>query len=421
MAKTLKEEFSMKKSILKIAVPTLALGLAFAPMASASAHQTSQKTVVSIKTVTSTTVSKHLTAKEKEAIKKLASITKNISKVEANVTKLAKATTDFYTKAATTPVSSKVEAEFYASTSGKLKANTNQLNALKKQVGHVAKKYKNTDAVAAAFKKIADLNSAISVASKNLNDLHKQFKTVVSEQDAKERFTAISSGISKVEVGVAELTKATVDFYAKATTIDSVTVKAEAEFYKTTAYRLNTNANQLETLKKQLDYVAKSYKDTNALAAAYNKISSLKTVVSTASKNLTDLHTQFTAKVKEQEAKAQLTLITNEISKVEANVAALLKTTAEFYAKAATDSSITVKVEAEFYTRTSGALLDNTKQLFEVKKQLDSHVKKYGQSADVTAAYSKFTTQNQTITAALETLIKLHTNFKPVATTTTTP
>jgi hypothetical protein len=539
MAKTLKEEFSMKKSILKIAVPTLALGLAFAPMASAATQQTSQKTVVSVKTVTSATVNKHLTAKEKEAIKKLASITKNISKVEASVTKLAKATTDFYAKAATTTVSAKTEAEFYASTSGKLKANSYQLAALKKQVGHVAKKYKNTDAVAGTYKKIADLNSAISVASKNLTDLHKQFKTVVSEQEAKERFATITSQTSKVEASATELSKATVDFYAKATTIDSVTVKAEADFYKTTAYKLNSNANQLETLKKQLDYVAKSYKDTNALAAAYKKISDLKTVVSTASKNLNDLHTQFTAKVKEQEAKAQLTSITNEVSKVEASVteltkatfdfyakaisvdavavqaeadfykttanklntnanqlenlkrqldyvaktnkdtnalaaaykkmadlkivvstasknltdlhtqftakvkeqeakvvltsitneiskveasiAALTKTTIEFYAKAATDSSITIKVEADFYTNTSKSLLDNSKQLFEVKKQLDSFVKKYGQSADVTAAYTRFTTQNQTITAALETLIKLHTNFKPAASTTTTP
>lgn len=409
----------MKKSILKMTAPTLALGLVFAPMANVAAQETTQKTVVSVKTVTKTTVvNKQLTAKEKEAIKKLASITKNILKVEASLTKLATATTNFYTKAATTPVSVKVEADFYSSTSGKLKANTNQLKALKKQVDHVAKKYKNTEAVTAAYKKIADLNSAISAASKKLNDLHTQFKTTVSEQEAKDRFTAITNNISKVETSVTELSKATVDFYAKAATDASVTAKVEATFYTNTANKLKENANQLETLKKQLDSVAKIYKDANAVAAANKKISDLKIAVSTASKNLTDLHTHFSAKVKEQEAKEQLTSISNEISKVEASVAALSKATLDFYAKATTDATVTVKVEAEFYKSTSDSLLNNTKQLIVVKKQLDLFVKNYGHSADVTAAYSKFTTQNQAITAAVEALIKFHTNFKPVATTT---
>jgi predicted phage-related endonuclease len=148
----------LKKSILKIAVPTLALGLAFAPMASAAPNDVSQKTVISVKVDSkSKGVVQKLKAKEKEAIKKLTSITKNLSKVEVNVKQLSTSTTSFYAKAATTPISTKVEAEFYSRTSGKLKANANQLKALKKQVDHVAKKYKNTDVVAASYKKISDL------------------------------------------------------------------------------------------------------------------------------------------------------------------------------------------------------------------------------------------------------------------------
>lgn len=250
------------------------------------------------------------------------------------------------------------------------------------------------------------------------NYIIRELKKTVSEQEAKDRFTTITTNISKVEVSVTELSKATADFYAKVTTDATVTVKVEAEFYKNTASKLKTNAYQLETLKKQLDYVAK-YLDANAVAATKKKISDLKVAISTASKNLNDLHTQFNAKVKEQKAKEQLTSITNEISKVEANVLALSKATTDFYAKATTDASVTVKVEAEFYRNTSGSLLNNTKQLLDVKKQLDLFVKNYGQSADVTAAYSKFTTQNQAITAAVEALIKFHTNFKPITATTT--
>jgi myosin heavy subunit len=403
----------MKKSILKMAVPTLALGLAFAPMANVSAHETSQKTVVSVKTVTKTsvTVNKHLSAKEKEAIKKLASITKNTSKVEASVTKLATATTSFYTKAATTPVSVKAEADFYSSTSGKLKANTNQLKALKKQVDHVAKKYKNTSAVTAAYKQIAELNSAISAATKNLNDLHAQFKTTLSEQEAKERFTTITNQLTKVETSVTELSKATVDFYAKNTTVDAVTVKAEADFYRNTDSKLRTNAVQLEALKKQLDYVAKYYKDANAIAAANTKITDLKTKTTTASKTLNDLHTQFVAKVNEQKAKEQLVFITNETSKVEASVAALLKTTTEFYAKANVDPSGTVKAEADFYTNTARQLKINTTQLETLKKQLDAAAKVSKDAVAVAAADKKISEVKATITATSKILNDLHTQF----------
>lgn len=525
----------MKKSILKIAVPTLALGLAFAPMASAAPNEVVQKTEISVKIDSKTKEAiKKLTAKEIEAIKKLSSISKNLSKVEANVIHLSTATTNFYAKAATTPVSIKVEADFYSSTSGKLKANSNQLKALKKQVDHVAKKYKNTDAVAAGYKKLADLNKAISVASKNLADLHNQFKatakveegkklfasinthitqveasvaelskssvdfyakaatdtTITSSveaafytstsgklkantrqlqvlkkqldlvakyndsvavaaadkkiadlhiaisvanknlsdlhtqfnakviaEEAKKQFTSINVQISNVEASVAELSKATVDFYAKATTDPKVNSHVEANFYTTTTSKLNANVYQLKVLKQQLDKVAKNYTDTNAVAATNKKISDLHTAISVANKNLTDLHTNFKAALKAEEAKKHLTPITNNLTKVEASVAELTKATVDFYTKATT-TPVSIQVEAEFYTSTSSALLSNTKQLLNLKKQLDSFVKTYGNSADVTAAITKINAQNKAIVLAVDALANFHTNFKPVPPTT---
>jgi hypothetical protein len=513
----------MKKTIMKIAVPTLALGIAFAPVVSAAPEASTQ---VTVKTDVKVTVK--VTAKEKEAVKKLANVTKNLSKVEASVTKLTNATNSFYAKAAVTPVSAQVEAEFYKSTSGKLKANSNQVKALKKQADKLAKKYKGTDALTATYKKIADLNTAISAASKNLDDLHNQFKAAVKVEDSKQLFAAINTNLSKVEanvaqyskatvdfyakaftdltvtskaeaefyastssklkaasnqlitlkkqldqvaaandatavaatnkkltdlnsviaaasksltdlhtqfkaeeskrqltavtaaatkveVSVAELTKATVDFYVKAATDATVTAKAEAEFYTSTAAKLKANAEQVKVLKKQLDAVAIGHQDTVAVAAAYKKLLDLNNAITVSNKNLTDLHNQFKASLKADELKKQLSTITDAISKVEASVAASSKATVDFYTKAATDATVTALVEAEFYKNTSGALLENTKQLIELKKQLDAFVKTNGQSADTTAAYTKLTAQTKAIALAVEVLTNLHIQFKPVA------
>jgi hypothetical protein len=353
--------------------------------------------------------------KEQEVKEQLTSITNDVTKVEFNVATISKATTDFYAKAAIdATIRTKVEAIYYTSTANLLKTNAKQLQELKKKVDYVAKYSKDTTVIAATYTKIAELNTAVSNASKNLNDLHTQFLAKVKEQEAKAKLTSITNDLTKVEANVAALTKTTTDFYAKAATDTTITAKVEADFYKGTANLLKTNSNQLQTLKKNVDYLAKSYKDTAAVAAAYKKIADLNIAVSSANKSLTDLHTQFVAKVKDQEAKAKLTSITNEISKVETNVVALTKTTTEFYAKAVTDATITAKVEADFYKSTSDLLLTNTRQLSEVKKQLDAYIKIHGSSADVTAAYSKFTAQNQAIALATETLIKFHINFKPL-------
>ncbi|MHC0037642.1 hypothetical protein [Pseudoneobacillus sp. C159] len=403
----------MKNSLFKIAVPTLAFGLAFAPIANAAPQETTSKTVVTVKTTTvkKVVVNKHVTKKEKEAIKKLASINKNVSKVEASVKKLSTATTDFYEKAVTSLVSNKVEANFYSSTSGKLKANSNQLKALKKQVDHVAKKYRGTDAVASAYKKIADQNAAISATSKNLSDLHKQFTLGLTEQEAKERFVEIFTNISKVETSVAELSKATAEFYTKAATDPSVTAKVEAEFYTSTSGKIKANQNQLDSLKKQLDYVEKFYKDSEAIATVSKKMVDLTTANSTASKTLTDLHTQFMTKVKEQEEKEKLISITNEITKAEANVAALLRSTVEFYAKAATDATITAKAEAEFYTSTSDKIKANKTQLDSLKKQLDSLAKTYKDTTVIAVLSQKIVEVTTTNATVSKTLTDLHTQF----------
>lgn len=293
----------MKKSILKIAVPTLALGLTFAPIANAAPKEVSKTTETSVKadskiSVTKANskakeVAKKLTAKEKEAIKKLTPITKNISKVEASVTKLSTATANFYAKATTTTDLVKVEANFYTSTIGKLKANTNQLKALKKQVDSVAKKYKATDAVTAAYKKISDLNTAISAASKNVTDLHNQFKTTVKEEAAKMQLTSITDNISKVEAGVAELSKVTADFYTKAATDSSVTAQVEADFYTKASGSLDANTKQLLALKEQLDLFVKKYSTSDAVTAANAKITAQNQAIATVVQTLNNYHTNF--------------------------------------------------------------------------------------------------------------------------------
>jgi cell division septum initiation protein DivIVA len=294
----------LKSSILKIAVPTLVLGLAFAPMASAAPKDTTTtKTEVTVKVdsktkVTKTdakakVVAKKLTAKEKEAIKKLASITKNISKVEASVKQLTTATTNFYAKAATTTEAVKVETNFFTSAAGKLKANTNQLKALKKQVDQVAKKYKGTDVVTATYKKIADLNIAISTTTKNLTDLHTKFQSAVKVEESKKQLTSITENISKVEASVVQLSKVTADFYAKAATDSSVTAQVEADFYTKTSDVLQANTKQLVVLKEQLDSYVKNYGTSDAVTAEYAKITAQNVAVTLAVETLTKLHTNF--------------------------------------------------------------------------------------------------------------------------------
>jgi hypothetical protein len=402
----------LKKSILKIAVPTLALGLAFAPMANAAPNEVSQKTVISVKVDSKTKGAvKKLSSKEKEAIKKLSSITKNLSKVEVKVNQLSTATTNFYAKAATTPISSKVEAEFYTSTSNKLKANANQLKALKKQVDQVSKKYKHTDAVAAGYKKISDLNKEVSVASKNLTDLHKLFKTVVTADEAKKQFILINNSITNVEVNIAELSKATVDFYAKAATVSTITAKEEAQFHNLISAKFKANTKQLQSLKKQLDNVAK-FNDAVAVAAADKKISDLTNSITLASKNLNDLHNQFKAKVIAEETTKQFISINNHITNVEVSVAELSKATVEFYAKAATDATVTEKVESTFYTNTSSKLKANNNQLKELKKQLDLVAKNYTDTNAVAVANKKISDLNNVISVTSKNLDDLHTSFK---------
>jgi hypothetical protein len=356
-----------------------------------------------------------------ESKKQFILINNSITNVEANIVELSKATVEFYAKAATdSTITSNVEGKFYSIISAKFKANTKQLQSLKKQLDYVAK-YNDAVAVAAADKKISDLTNTNSLASKNLTDLHTQFKAKVTAEETAKQFISINNHITNAEASVAELTKATVEFYAKAATDATVTAQVESNFYSSTSSKLKANTYQLKELQKQLDLVAKKYTDTNAVAVANKKISDLNNAISVTSKNLNDLHTSFKAKLKAEESKKQLAPITENISKVETNIAELTKATVEFYAKAATNSSVTIQVETEFYAKTSGELLSNTKQLLNLKKQLDLFVKTYGTSVEVSNANSKINAQNKAIVLAVDTLTNFHTNFKPVPPTTTNP
>jgi myosin heavy subunit len=515
----------MKKSMMKLAIPTLALGLTFAPFANAAPEASVQKTQYSVKVDAKVAVK--LSAKEKEAGKKLAPITKNIAKVETSVNKLITENRQFYAKVPVTPVYVQLEAEFYKSRSGKLKASANQVSALKKQVDKVAKKYKNTDVLEATYKSLADLTKNIKEAEKALNEFHNQYKAKVKAEESKSQFktitqnltkvetnvallfktsvdfytkaatdptvtvraeadfyknttsklkansnqlislkkqldqvasnndpaavaaanskiveltntiavvskqvtdlhnqfkseeskrelTAIVTNLTKVEVSVAEQLKATVDFYAKAAINPTVTAKAEADFYTKTAATLKANEVQLKTVKKQLDAVATSSQDPATVAAAYKKISDITNNITVTNQHLTDLHNQFKNKAKAEEVQKQLATITDKITKVEVNVAAQTKATVDFYSKATTDSKVTAQVEAAFYTNTSATLLNNIKDLVEIKNQLDAFVKANGQTADTNAAYTKLTSQTKAVTQAVEVLINFHINFKPL-------
>lgn len=295
----------MKGSIIKITVPTLALGLAFAPIANAAPKEATHKPVVSVKVDCKSSltkpaekekakeVAKKHSPKEKEALKHLTPIAKNLSKVEASVNQLSKKTDEFYKKAAGAPVSVKAEADFFASTSGKLKANTNQLKALKKQVDHLAKKYKNTDALSAAYTKIADLNSAISTSGKNLTDLHTKFTATVKEQEAQKALASIVEGVSKVETSVTELTKSIGDFYAKAAADSSVTVQVEGDFYSKTSGTLQETSKQLSEIKGKLDALIKKYSTSADSTAVDAKITVQVQAVNAAVEALNKFHAEY--------------------------------------------------------------------------------------------------------------------------------
>ncbi|WP_409275177.1 hypothetical protein V1499_07750 [Neobacillus sp. SCS-31] len=390
----------MKKS-LKIAVPALALGLAFSSVANVSATTAGQKSNVKV----SASVTVKASAKDKEAKKRLASTLKNIAKVEASTSKLAKATAELYTKAATGTISAKAEAEFYSSTSGKLKANSNQLRALKTQVDKVAKKYGKTESVIAAYAKITAQTNVISIEQKKLADLHNQFINADKAREAAKLTASIQENVVKAEAKVSSISKATVEFYAKAA-ITPVTAKAELDFYKKASADLASASKELANAKTQLDWVVKSYGKTDATTALYARITAQNAAIAVAKKNLDDLHSQFLQK----EAAKQLASINEAVLKAEAKVAVLSKATAEFYAKAAT-TPVTAQAELEFYKKTSVDLTSVSNEFANAKKQLDSLVKSSGKTDATTALYARIAAQNEAIAVARKNLDNLHNQY----------
>ncbi|WP_316568210.1 hypothetical protein [Neobacillus sp. YIM B06451] len=391
----------MKKS-LKIAVPALALGLAFSSAAgNVSATTVGHKSEVKV----SASVSVKASAKDKEAKKRLASILKNIAKVEASTSKLAKATAELYAKAATGTISAKAEAEFYSSTSGKLKANSNQLKAFKKQVDQVAKKYGKTESVIAAYAKITAQTNVISQEQKKLADLHNQFVQKQKQIDVAKLMASIQDSVVKAEAKVAALSKATADFYAKAATTP-VTAQAEMEFYKKTSTDLGSASKELANAKKQLDGLVKVYGKTDVTIALYARITVQNDAIAVAKKNLDNLHSQFLQK----EAAKQLASFNEALVKAEANLAATSKNITDFYAKAAT-TAVTAKEEADFYKKSAGEITAHAVLLSSLKKQLDAHVKLNGKTDATVAIYGKITVQTSANAALKKKLDELHSQY----------
>ncbi|WP_053365901.1 hypothetical protein [Bacillus sp. FJAT-27245] len=390
----------MKKS-LKIAVPALALGLAFGTVGNVSATTTGQKSSVKV----SASVSVKASAKDKEAKKRLASILKNIDKVEASTSKLAKASAELYAKAATGSLSAKAEAEFYSSTSGKLKANNNQLKALKTQVDQVAKKYGKTESVNAAYAKITAQTNVISQEQKKLADLHSQFVQKQKAIDAAKLLASIKESVGKAEAKVAASSKATAEFYAKAATTP-VTANAELEFYKKSSADLGSASKELADAKKQLDGLVKSFGKTDATTALYARIAVQNEAIAVAKKNLDNLHSQYVQK----EAAKQLASFNEAVLKAEANLAATSKNIADFYAKAAA-TSVAAKDEAEFYKKSAAEIHAHAVLLSSIKKQLDAAVKVTGKTDASAAIYGKITVQTEANTALKKKLDELHSQY----------
>ncbi|RDU38264.1 hypothetical protein DRW41_01455 [Neobacillus piezotolerans] len=391
----------MKKS-LKIAAPALALGLVFSSAANVSASTAGHKSDAKKVTVS---VSVKAAAKDKEAKKRLESILKNISKVDSSTSKLAKATAELYAKAGTGNLSVKAEADFYKSTSGKLKANSNQLKAYKGQVDQVAKKYGKTESVNAAYAKITALNNVISQRQKKLADLHNQFVQAQKSKDASKLLAAIQESVVKAEAKNAALSKATAEFYAKAATTP-VTAAAEMEFYKKTAADLGSVSKDLANVKNQLDGLVKYYGKTDVTTALYARISLQNEAVAVVKKSLDNLHNQYLQKA----AVNQLALITEAVLKAEANMAATSKAIADYYASAAT-TPVTVNAEAEFYKKATGEINAHASQLSSLKKQLDAQVKVSGQSDAAKALYAKIAVQTEANAALKKKLNDLHSQY----------
>ncbi|WP_059173840.1 hypothetical protein [Bacillus sp. FJAT-27445] len=395
----------MKKPF-KIAIPALALGLAFSTVTSASAISIGQKSESTLKvsaSVSNKTAAKHKA--DKEAKKRLATINKNIAKVESSNRTLAKAIVDIYAKATAGTLSVKVEAEFHKSTSGKLKANSNQLKALKSQVDQVAKKYGKTESVNAAYAKITAQTNVISQEQKKLNDLHTQFVQAQKAKDAAKLTASIQESVVKAEAKVAALSKATAEFYTKAVTVP-VTANAELDFYKKTSADLTSVSSQLTNAKKQLDGLVKSYGKTDATTALYVRVATQNEAIAVAKKNLDNLHSQFLQK----DAVNQVAAINAAVLKAEANLAATSKNIADFYANAAT-TPVTVKAELDFYKKNSADLTSLSNGLANSKKQLDGLVKSYGKTDATTAVYAKISAQNEAIAVAKKNLDNLHSQY----------
>lgn len=399
MVNSVRGFYILKKSM-KIAAPALALGLAFSSAASVSASTAVQK---SDAVKVSVSVSVKASAKDKEAKKRLATILKNIAKVEASTSKLAKATTELYAKSAT--LSAKAEADFYNGTSGKLKANSNQLKAYKGQVDHVAKKYGKTESVNAAYAKITAQNNVIAQEQKKLNDLHIQFVQAQKAKDSAKLLAAIQENVVKAEAKVAALSKSTAEFYAKAV-ITPVTAKAELDFYKKTSYDLASTSNELANAKKQLDGLVKVYGKTDVTTALYARIAVQNEAIAVAKKNLDNLHSQYLQK----EAVKLVASINEGVLKAEANLAATSKNIADFYAKAAA-TPVASKDEADFYKKAGGEIHAHAMQLASLKKQLDAQVKVSGRSDAAVAIYAKITVQTEANAALKKQLDNLHSQY----------
>ncbi|WKB36579.1 hypothetical protein QS257_05945 [Terrilactibacillus sp. S3-3] len=165
----------MKKILLTLLGSFLAFGFIFAPAIHADAKGTAKGDQQHVKAAkkngrSNAAQSNSRKAKVKEAQKDLIPINKNINKVEKNYNLITNEINVFYSNP-----SSEDELSFFDMNVNKLKADSRQLDSLKKQIDHIVKKNGETTDVTDAYNKVQTLKTEINDELIKLQTLHSTF------------------------------------------------------------------------------------------------------------------------------------------------------------------------------------------------------------------------------------------------------
>ena len=120
-------------------------------------------------------------------------------------------------------------------------------------------------------------------------------KETAKQKAASKELASINKNIDKTEKNITTLANKIDEFYASA-----ATQEVEKGFFKSSSAKLNANAKQLDSYKKQIDQAAKKYGKTTAVTDSYTKVSNLKTSTQQELKRLKELHQNFAPEPSEE-------------------------------------------------------------------------------------------------------------------------